>query len=137
MVIVAENCLPSISAPNYANLLKANSCLTQAYKVSVLNGLPQGSSPLKLHCASGNDDLGFHTLNINQDFSWKFCESIIQNTLFFCHLWWGSKNIAFDAFSSNSIEDCPEGVCLWVAKSDGIYFRFNVIGQLEKKYSWQ
>ncbi|KAL2459132.1 Uncharacterized protein Fot_55150 [Forsythia ovata] len=27
-----------------SNLLKANSCLIQGYKVSVVNGLPQGSS---------------------------------------------------------------------------------------------
>ncbi|KAK4489713.1 hypothetical protein RD792_000347 [Penstemon davidsonii] len=90
---------------------------------------------LRLHCASGDDDLGFHTTPVNFDFKWHFCDNFWGNTLFFCHLWWGSKNISFDVFKSSMDYDCGPD-CYWEVKSDGIYFSVNPTEYLEKKYSW-
>ncbi|KAL6527146.1 hypothetical protein OROGR_016236 [Orobanche gracilis] len=87
--------------------------------VRIINGLPENSPPLKIHCASGDDDLGFHDLGVNQDFKWSFCQNMVTNTLFFCHLWWGSKNRAFVAYDSRCTSICSK--CTWTAKSDGIY----------------
>lgn len=91
---------------------------------------------MKVHCASGNDDLGNRTLTVNKDWTWSFCDNFfVTNTLFFCHLWWGLKNRSFDVYASKWPVDCPGRFCLWVAKSDGIYFRGRY--GLEKQYDWQ
>ncbi|XP_073049452.1 S-protein homolog 24-like [Primulina eburnea] len=106
-------------------------CFTKRYYVYVANKLPSGSS-LTLHCASKDDELGYHTLAVNENFHWTFCDSFLLNTLFFCHLWWGSKNIAFEAFYSELGKDCGrDAICYWQAESDGIYFRGS------KTYDWE
>ncbi|KAI3470483.1 hypothetical protein Pfo_027146 [Paulownia fortunei] len=90
--------------------------------VHVVNNLPSKSSPLLLHCASGDDDLGYHTLTTNQDFHFDFCVKP-SATLFFCRLTWNQKTIRFDAFNANWAYDrCGYGVCYYAARSDGIYF---------------
>ncbi|PIN24458.1 hypothetical protein CDL12_02809 [Handroanthus impetiginosus] len=106
-------------------------CWTQKYEVHIVNSLPQNSPTLRLHCASGNDDLGYHDLLVNQDFQWSFCDKFFGGTLFFCHLWWGSKNKGFEVFNTHWEGRCRNYICDWVAKSDGIYFN------REKLYDWQ
>lgn len=108
----------------------------QKYQVHVVNLLPRNSAPLTLHCASGDDDFGFHNLTkYNEDYHWSFCESIFRNTLFFCHLWWENKNIAFDVFSSSLKND--NLLNLWGVKSDGIYFADDhAFSHLRKVYNW-
>ncbi|EYU39656.1 hypothetical protein ABFS82_06G184900 [Erythranthe guttata] len=106
-----------------ANILSTvtSSCLfSDQYEVHVVNKMPLPK--LKLHCASGDNDLGGNHFNTpNFDFHWKFCENVLRNTLYFCHLSWGNKEVAFDAFKSKKTE-CPNGVCYYEARSDGIYF---------------
>ncbi|CAI9759773.1 unnamed protein product [Fraxinus pennsylvanica] len=63
--------------------LKLKCHITKKCEVHTVNNLPR---TLTLHCASGDDDLGFHNLTINNDFHGKFCESYLGVTLFFCHL---------------------------------------------------
>ncbi|KAI3472917.1 hypothetical protein Pfo_029222 [Paulownia fortunei] len=105
-------------------------------KVYVVNGLPPNSPPLLMHCASGDNDLGHHTLTTGQNFHFGFCVSL--TTLFFCHLWWNGKNIAFDVFDSfwpNQL--CMNNVCYWEAKSDGIYnSKHYPLKNLTNKYNW-
>lgn len=120
-----------------ANLLEAKYCFfTREYIVYIFDELPPGSGALRLHCASGDDDLGFHTLYSSQDFSWKFCEGFLKNTLFFCHFWWGSKNLAFEVFNLKRYEERPDGLMIWSARKDGIYLQPKKDGSLEKMYSW-
>ncbi|KAL7109689.1 hypothetical protein ACP275_06G190500 [Erythranthe tilingii] len=112
--------------------------LAPKLEVYIIHYLPPNSEPLKLHCASKDNDLGNHTMyDANQEFHWRFCENIIPNTLFFCHLWWGSKDIAFDAFRSKLIEDDID-TYYWIAMSDGIYFSYDdkFPNYLMKKYDW-
>ncbi|KAI3469943.1 hypothetical protein Pfo_026606 [Paulownia fortunei] len=117
----------------------ARTCFaTPEYKVHIVNDiLPISKSPLLVHCASGDDDLGNHTLYYEGDFNWSFCEHIFFRTLFFCHVRWGSKTISFDAFNSKHNKDCTSGVCYWEAQTDGIYFSgYYPPEDLKKAYSW-
>lgn len=91
------------------------------FEVHVFNNLPPGR-PLLIHCASGNDELGYHNLNVNQSFHWDFCQTIAGTTIFFCHFWWGSKEKTFEVFDALWKDKCSSGFCVWAAKSDGIYF---------------
>ncbi|XP_011084392.1 uncharacterized protein LOC105166650 [Sesamum indicum] len=113
-------------------------CLfTWKYDLYVVNYLPSNSAPLKLHCASKNDDLGYHTLANGEDFHWSFCENFFPNTLFFCHLWWGSKQKSFVVFKSKWGAQHLH-LYYWVAKSDGIYLsNINSTESLVKKYDWE
>lgn len=109
---------------------------TAKHRVHVLSNLPPDSEPLKIHCASGDDDLGIHILYPNQDYTWKFCLNFIPNTLFFCHLWWGSKDRAFEVFREK-LNKVPKDQSWWIAKSDGIYFSdTEQPTELKKKYDW-
>lgn len=109
--------------------------LTARYEVQVFNELSPTSSPLLLHCASRNDDIGQHILYANQNLKWHFCGRLFGRTLFFCHLWWGSKYQAFDVFNSGWANFCFHGICTWEAKSDGIYFQYE--SGLKKIYDWK
>ncbi|CAA0816523.1 Plant self-incompatibility protein S1 family [Striga hermonthica] len=108
----------------------ARACfLDRPVTVTVTDSLPQDSPSLRLHCASGDNDLGYHTLTNGQNFHFKFCA--FETTLFFCHLWWNGKDLAFDVFKNNSNRDkCPHRHCNWEAKADGIYLN----GM--QKYRW-
>ncbi|CAA0830055.1 Plant self-incompatibility protein S1 family [Striga hermonthica] len=95
---------------------KRHCFFTRKFTVHVTNKLPPKSDPLKLHCGSKDDDLGFHTLSPNQSFSWGFCENFVPNTLFFCHIWWGyNKDIGFESFNFEFHDGCiPDGSqCFW------------------------
>ncbi|XP_022843408.1 S-protein homolog 2-like [Olea europaea var. sylvestris] len=101
--------------------------LTNGYDVHVVNGLPDSPNPLWVHCASKDNELGTRILHVNEDFHWHFFEGVFGETLFFCHFWWGSKQMAFDVFKNPT--DCERGdpkadhnQCYWVVKADGFYF---------------
>lgn len=92
---------------------------------------------MKLQCASVDDDLGYHNLTVGEDFNWSFCENIFVNTLFFCHIWWGKKERAFEIFKSTHT-DKHNRLQLWVAKSDSIYYsNENSTQSLMKVYQWE
>ncbi|GER56937.1 plant self-incompatibility protein S1 family [Striga asiatica] len=89
--------------------------------VEVTNNLPLKSPVLTLHCQSKDDDLGYHNLTTNKDFDWSFCEHALGRTLFFCHLWWGSRQKSFDVYHGKF----PIGSQLtnyWSARSEGLFF---------------
>ncbi|GFP98292.1 hypothetical protein PHJA_001973100 [Phtheirospermum japonicum] len=118
-------------------LEKRRCIFTYEYAVHVINKLPPNSAPLKLHCASKDDDLGNHTLPINQDYNWSFCNNIIYDTLFFCRLRWESKEKAFDVFESKWRSKCDTLYCYWMAKDDGIYFsKVDDLRSFTKEYDW-
>ncbi|KAG5588363.1 hypothetical protein H5410_048797, partial [Solanum commersonii] len=107
------------------NLSTTKACfLTNRFEVHVINNLPSNASLLKIHCASGDDDLGDHYLAVNQEFKWSFCQALAWTTLFFCHFWWDSKSKVFNVFDDpvHCVEDglLPKITtqCAWVVKSD-------------------
>ncbi|KAL7148156.1 hypothetical protein ABFS83_06G159200 [Erythranthe nasuta] len=123
----------------HASFSEGRRCIfTKKVTVRVSNFLPPNSAPLVLHCASGDNDLGNHTLSVNQNFEWSFCTNFIwTGSLFFCHLWWGPKNVAFESFNQEDYVRCTVNVFWWSAKSDGIYFTCDGSPlNSTKKYDW-
>ena len=102
---------------------------TQGVSVHIINGLPSNNNPLNFRCQSKDDDLGYHTLLVGEEYYWEFhLNFFIPNTLFFCHFYWQSKDKSFDVFdglmkfpSCNhpSLHDIK---CFWLVKADGFYF---------------
>lgn len=118
-----------------------SACVEQyTYHVHIFNNLPPDSQQLKLHCQSGNDDLGIQYPPVRTDLSWKFCGD--SSTLFFCHFWWTSYAKQIDVW--NDQDHCvhdgasyvPDGTlrCVWQVQKDGIYLgTTNSTGQLKIK----
>ncbi|KZV37388.1 hypothetical protein F511_01256 [Dorcoceras hygrometricum] len=108
------------------------------FHVYVVNKLPPNSPPFAVRCQSKDDDLGNRTVGINQMYDFTFCENP-YTTLFFCHLWWNGKSLAFDAFN-NAWQDnrCVHGDCYYEARADGIYFsgHYPPEDDIFKKYNW-
>uniref|UniRef100_A0A1S3Y5S8 S-protein homolog n=1 Tax=Nicotiana tabacum TaxID=4097 RepID=A0A1S3Y5S8_TOBAC len=104
--------------------------LLRQHQVHVLNNLPVNSPKLELHCASGDDDLGYKYPAVGTDFNWEFCAT--KRTLFFCHFWWDGKDQAFDVFNDlyYCIHDGKGFVleyttkCQWKVQSDGFYLGY-------------
>ncbi|KAL2249356.1 uncharacterized protein LOC105179615 [Sesamum indicum] len=115
---------------------------TPQFTVRVTNNLPLYTGPLRLHCASKDDDLGFHSISLFGEFKWSFCDRFVGDTLFFCHLWWdarnGTKTKQFDVFKSEWSPRCVSRVCNWAANEDGVYFTgYNPPQQWQKRYNWE
>lgn len=121
-------------------LVKAKLCKrSNKFQIRVFNNLPPSPHKLEVHCASGDNDLGYHRVDQYSDFTWSFCDSIFRNTLFFCHLWWYNRDRAFDVFKSKWDSRCYFGVCYWEARGDGIYFSKEYPpsnSTLTKMYDW-
>lgn len=99
-----------------------------AMSVYVVNALP---GPMNARCQSGNKDLGNRTIAVNNELSWDFCANAFGRTLWFCHLYWGSKDKSFDVYNSELGDNfCANNECYWTARPDGIYI------YKEKLYEW-
>ncbi|KAL7094014.1 hypothetical protein ACP275_11G074800 [Erythranthe tilingii] len=111
-------------------------CLSRDVIVYVVNSLPPNSSSLLFHCASGDNDLGYHSPSVGQNFNFDFC--VKENILFFCHLWWDQKDAAFEVFNEGWHDDrCRNEICYWEARSDGIYFSNDYPPMdMIKEYDW-
>ncbi|KAF3629170.1 putative abscisic acid receptor PYL2-like, partial [Capsicum annuum] len=104
------------------------------YVVSIIDNLKDSSVPLKIHCQSKNNDLGYHDLLYNQSFEFRFKEQFFHRTLFFCHFWWNAKQNVFDVFNdaNRCIKKGPSRThtCIWSVNLDG--FSLNGV----KIYKW-
>lgn len=129
--------------PIFVLVLLFGSVYPKVYEVKILNEIHPSYVPMKIHCASRDDDLGNHTLLYLTNFIWHFRPAVIGSTLFFCHFWWGKKEAVFDVFSEKWSKICEtpdQNLCLWVARIDGIYFTNNLYYEdkdLVKKYTWK
>ncbi|WOG89239.1 hypothetical protein DCAR_0208476 [Daucus carota subsp. sativus] len=111
--------------------------------IYVTNSVPSDSpNPVTTHCQSRDDDLGYHTLHVNQYITWSFHPSLGGSTLFFCHLWWGDKNVAFNAYEEKRFcvrrgklpWQIKSNTCYWESRADGIYF--NKVNDPNDSPSW-
>ncbi|GFP97089.1 hypothetical protein PHJA_001853000 [Phtheirospermum japonicum] len=111
-------------------------CLTTKWEVRVINNILPSPAPITLHCASGNVEKGYHTLTTGQEFKFEFC--IQLKTLFFCHLWWNGKNVAFEVYNQKWNRNyCKGQSCYWEARSDGIYHSTDSSSKdATKSYDW-
>lgn len=113
-------------------------CLLTKYRIGINNDIPNGE--IRLHCKSGDNDLGDHTLYFAKNYEWHFCENLIHSTLFFCHFYWNSKQQRFDVFNETMADKCfagrGYGECTWIVKPDGFYYSDFKKASLEKQYDW-
>lgn len=94
---------------------------------------------LDCHCWSKDDDLGLNILLPDDRQSWSFRRNFMGTTLFHCRLEWERGFREFDAFFVD--EDffnqfCPNFLCVWLAKPDGLYM-LNGAGQLVLHHRWK
>ncbi|PHT82217.1 hypothetical protein T459_15232 [Capsicum annuum] len=54
-------------------------------EVHNVDALPNNNIPIKFHCASKDDELGWHRPKVGDDFHFSFNSSLFKHTLFFCH----------------------------------------------------
>ncbi|KAK4732712.1 hypothetical protein R3W88_025700 [Solanum pinnatisectum] len=103
----------------------------EKHEVHVHNDLPQNTPQLEVHCASGDDDLGYRYPEIGAEFNWSFCPTF--STLYFCHFWWNGKDLAFDVFNDTDacVRNRGRGFipydttdCHWQVKDDGFYIGY-------------
>ncbi|XP_059310346.1 S-protein homolog 3-like [Lycium ferocissimum] len=121
-----------------------NSALTAGYTVHVIDDLSNNDVPLSLRCQSKDNDLGVKTLKVGDDFHFSFHWSIVGETRFYCHYYWGSKQQFFDVINRGISNDCKRTDivtnhydCFWKVHDDGFYFSSdNSIGSYSKKYDW-
>lgn len=102
---------------------------TQGVSVHIVNGLPNNDYPLKFFCQSKDNDLGYHTLLVGEEYYWKFHLNIfLPNTLFFIHFYWQNKDISFNVFDGmHTFMRCNDPSFhdikwFWLVKEDGFYF---------------
>ena len=81
-------------------LLSTHNVHVVAHKhVNVANSL-EDNLDMYLHCRSGDDDLGEHTLHHGESFGWKFDHNFFGGTKFWCIFNWNGnqEERKFDVF---------------------------------------
>ncbi|XP_039007864.1 S-protein homolog 18-like [Hibiscus syriacus] len=89
------------------------------------NDLPPGIPSLRLHCMSGDRDIGERWMLQHEDYTWDTKINLIRTTLFHCNIWWEGKKLFFDAFKATRDERrCRKyhNSCMWSVREDGVYF---------------
>ncbi|CAN4103373.1 unnamed protein product [Withania somnifera] len=105
------------------NALNFKPTITEVF----VSDLPQNTSPANVHCQSGDDDLGVHTLNPGDKFDFSFHQNFWGRTRFYCNFEWGPKHNSFDVFYKQK-SPCrfkffkDDIYCTWLLKDSGIYF---------------
>ncbi|RAL47564.1 hypothetical protein DM860_011302 [Cuscuta australis] len=116
-------------------------------EVHVMNAL-LSSSPILVRCQSKNDDLGYHTLAVYDEFRWNFKSHVFSRTLFFCHFYLDAeqKESVFDTYTEDlALDHCgnyPDKNhyrCYWLAREDGFYLGpdLNHTSAFVKLNEWQ
>ncbi|XP_052180222.1 S-protein homolog 29-like [Diospyros lotus] len=87
------------------------------------------SDPFRVQCQSKDNDIGMQTLNPGQLLSWRFVPHWFfgEDTLFFCHFYWGPHERIFDVYNNKVASYCSDKytndkICYWSVRSDGFYF---------------
>ncbi|KAL8235045.1 hypothetical protein R6Q59_021145, partial [Mikania micrantha] len=95
--------------------------------VYIYNGI---NDHITVHVQSRDDDLGNHTLALNDNENWGFCENITFKTRFYAHFYWNSKTAFFDVFDEHTSQRyCTQWKfrirrarrCFWLVREDGFY----------------
>ncbi|KAK8704846.1 hypothetical protein V6N13_048458 [Hibiscus sabdariffa] len=91
----------------------------------VPSDLPPGIPSLRVHCKSGDRDIGEKELFQHEDYTWDTKIDLFRTTLFFCNIWWEGKQqtiVAFKALRDEHRCRKHHNSCLWSVRDDGIYF---------------
>ncbi|KAF8019270.1 hypothetical protein BT93_G0060 [Corymbia citriodora subsp. variegata] len=103
--------------------------------VVIQNGLPDKAS-IEAHCKSGNDDLGYH--QITSDWEFSFRPNFWGTTLYFCSFQWpNSRHIyQFDIYVQKRDAKICE-VCVWRITPNGPCRPDKNTGDFTDCYSWK
>lgn len=115
------------SLSEFGNHNKPN--FLELYTVFIVDGQINN---LKVHCKSGEDDIGDKKLTVPQYFHWTFRMNFVGTTLYVCDFRWMTsndnvlKNKTFDVFDMRISFMCGERFdvnnCYWLVREDGFYF---------------
>lgn len=116
--------------------LLSTTCLSKIH-VNITNRLQTSNPPLGLHCKSKDDDLGYHTLALNQFYTWAFHDNFWDTTLFWCNFWYKGKHAGFVVYSRHVRCDGESDTCYYEARPDGFYLsRSQEAGSWQKVSPW-
>ncbi|KAL7124246.1 hypothetical protein ABFS83_14G035800 [Erythranthe nasuta] len=93
------------------------------HNIHIYSEVPRDIVPLLVHCHSGDDDFGNHTLHPGQSFSWSFKSNFFSRTLYSCRFWWGPRQSGFDVFYAKW--KTTHNTYNYVVKGDGFYVNFD------------
>lgn len=107
------------------------------YHVHIINGFKNNSKPLMVHCWSGDDDIGQHSLHVGQQIAWHFRVNWLGSTQFTCKVKHGTRAKQFYAFSApiEGSECAGDGQCYWLIVEDGFYFSKDDFTWM-RKFAW-
>ncbi|KAJ0035715.1 hypothetical protein Pint_25182 [Pistacia integerrima] len=93
------------------------------FKVHIINGFLSNRKPLIIHCYSRDDDLGEHTLWMNDSFNFHFRVSLIRFTHFWCFFQWDSHYKRMEVFQlDDEYNLCFDTAnCYWLVDEDGFF----------------
>ncbi|KAK8509066.1 hypothetical protein V6N13_062120 [Hibiscus sabdariffa] len=86
--------------------------------LKIVNKLSQGTD-LKVHCESGDDDLGKKTISFGKSWEFEFIPNIWRTTLYFCRFSWQGVSKRFDVYDAFKHDAC-RGVCEWRVSRQGL-----------------
>ncbi|KAI3862526.1 hypothetical protein MKX03_000816 [Papaver bracteatum] len=116
-------------------------------RVNVRNDIEGYNGAMNIHCRSNDDDLGQRMLRAGEEWEWKFSQSLIKNTHFWCDFRWYNKRDhcwnegSVTVYEGNGWYDKFHKLCAnhcwWSIRRDGIYLeRADRHGQWEKRGTW-
>ncbi|PWA50439.1 plant self-incompatibility S1 [Artemisia annua] len=120
-LVFNTNASPVAKTPT-ANTKKV--CLWDHWVIYIFNHI---KDPIHVRVKSEDDDLGDHTLALNQNENFSFCENFLLTTMFYADFKWKGKTALFVLFDKNVWPHCGKGslkksrVCLWIVRDDGFY----------------
>ncbi|KAL1201465.1 putative S-protein1 [Cardamine amara subsp. amara] len=103
----------------------------------VLSNQLEHNKLLKVHCRSGDDDLGEQIVKLGEEYEFTFGDNIWGTTRFSCQMDQGPNFrhhqdfVAYETSWSKALE----ATCQWIAREDGIYFSQDG-NPPTKKYEW-
>ncbi|KAF3625107.1 putative F-box/kelch-repeat protein-like [Capsicum annuum] len=116
---------------------------TEKINVHIVDGIKKNKPQLIFRCASGDDDLGWHFPTYQgSDFQFSFKLNFFVETIFFCHFWWGKKDVSFEVYRNSGAcgSEIHTGICYWLVKEDGFYLANQTSPPpsfLVRKFGWE
>ncbi|KAI3862523.1 hypothetical protein MKX03_000813 [Papaver bracteatum] len=116
-------------------------------EVHVYNDIEGYEVSLDMHCQSNDDDLGLHTLRVGEEWYWRFEQSLIRNTHFWCDFrWYDNWNYrwyegTFEVYHGNGWYDkyyafCKYD-CRYEVRRDGLYLYREDKHEMERRGTWR
>ena len=93
---------------------------------------------MKVHCKSGDSDMGWHVRKYGGNYGFDFKDHILDKTLYWCNVWSGpnfSRNASFVAYEGKQYKNRSNWI-RWSIRGDGIYESIDGATPWKFKYHW-